>query len=281
MNVDEIKKTFRTPAADTYPELREYSRADVYEGKMGPGGLYLATQMARRLDLSPGQRVLDLGPGRGATSAFLTKRYDVSVIAVDLWINSTDLHKRFVQHGLDDRIVPLNLDITDRLPFAVDYFDAIFCMDSVHYYGTAPDFWNHLLPHLKPGGILCIGSPCFNAEFSSEMLQALPAEYDDRTDLWPKEFSRYHSPEWWRNLIQQTGHMDVRESAELEDGIIFWEDDVLYNLEQGGKAEDAERDAAQITFRQDGMPYLTHFVLCAQKRSPTNGCTGFSTRCAR
>ena len=72
-------------------------------------------------------------------------------------------------------------------------------------------------------------------------------------------------------IIQQTGYMDVKESRELEDGIVFWKDDILYNLEQGSKTEDAERDAAQITFRQEGMPYPAHFVLCAQKRSPTIG----------
>ena len=265
MNVDEIKKIFRTPAAEGYPELQNYSRTDIYEGKMGPGGLYLATQMARRLHLSEGQRVLDLGCGKGVTSAFLAKHFGISVIAVDLWISSTQLYERFQHHNIDDRIVPLNLDITNRLPFATDFFDAIFCMDSIHYYGGTQGFGDHLLPHLKSGGRLCLGSPCFNEEFSAEVSHALPYVYDDGTDLWPKEFSRYHSPAWWKTLIDQTGCMDVQESKELEDGIIFWEDDVLYNLEQDGSVEEAERDAAQITFRQEEVPYLTHFVLCAEK----------------
>ena len=93
-----------------------------------------------------------------------------------------------------------------------------------------------------------------------------PAEAEE-THLWPKEFSRYHSPAWWMNLLQQTGYMDVGECEELEDGMIFWEDDVLHNLEHGGSREDAQRDAAQITFRREGMPYLTHFVLCAEKKA--------------
>jgi len=266
MNIEEIKNIFRTPAMEDYPELQDYSRAEIYSGKMGPGGLYLAAQIARRLNLSQGQRVLDLGCGMGATSIFLAKQYGVKVVAVDLWISATKLYQQLQKHGVDDRIMPLNLDVTENLPFAEDYFDAIFCMDSVHYYGGTVSFWNHLLPHLKHGGHLGIGSPCFDQEFSRETLKALPSVYDDGPDLWPDEFSKYHSPVWWKELIQKTDGMDVIESHELEDGVIYWEDDILNNLEIGGSTEDAERDASQVTFRAQGVPYLTHFVLCAEKR---------------
>jgi len=267
MHVDEINRTFRSPAAADYPELAHYSRAEIYEGRMGPGGLYLAALMARCLHLRSGERVLDLGCGRGATSVFLARHFDVAVIALDLWITAAELYEQFRAHDVADRIVPLNLDVTSPLPFRRDYFDAIFCMDSIHYYGGSPAFWAHLLPHLKPGGRLCIGSPCFNAEFSAEALRARPDVYDDGTNLWPDEFSRYHSPGWWADLVRQTGAMDSVESNELRDGVILWEDDVLYTIEQGGPAQDSQRDAAQITFRGAGMPYLTHFVLCARKRA--------------
>lgn len=266
MNIEDIKRAFRTPVAADYPELANYSREQIYAGKMGPGGLYLAAQMSRRLHLQRGDRVLDLGCGRGATSMFLAREYGVGVIAVDLWIDATVRAKRFQEAGLAQAIVPLQLDITGKLPFALNYFDAIFCMDTVHYYGGNTDFWHHLLRHLKPGGKVCIGSPCFNHEFSAEALGRLPHVYDDGTKLWPDEFSRYHSPAWWKDLFQRTALVDVIESAELDDGIIFWEDDWLFNLEHGGKEKAALFDAAQYTFRQEGMPHVTHFILCAQKR---------------
>jgi SAM-dependent methyltransferase len=264
MNVAEIRSKFRSPRAADYPELTGYTRAEIYEGKMGPGGLYLAARMSRCLHLRGGQRVLDLGCGRGTTSAFLAKRFDVAVVAVDLWIPATQLYERFRRDRIDDRVVPLNLDVTAALPFAHDYFDAIFCMDSIHYYGGNPAFWAHLLPHLKPGGRLCLGSPCFSGEFPSGAV--LPPEYDDGTDLWPVEFSRYHSPGWWADLIRRTGAMQSVESSAIEDGIILWEDDVLQSLECGGTIETAATDAAQITFRRADLPYLTHFVLAAQKK---------------
>ncbi len=81
MNIDEIKKRFRTPEITNYLELKDYSRDAIYEGKMGPGGLYLASLMSRRLNLTPSLRVLDLGIGQGATSIFLAKNHSVTVFA--------------------------------------------------------------------------------------------------------------------------------------------------------------------------------------------------------
>ena len=135
MNIQQIRETFRTPAVSDYPELQGYSREEIYEGKMGSGGLYLAAQMARRMQLMEGQRVLDVGCGGGASSVFLAKEFGVSVVAIDLWLSAAEKHDRFQHHGVDDRVMPLNLDITGELPFADDYFDVVFCMDSVHYYG--------------------------------------------------------------------------------------------------------------------------------------------------
>jgi len=265
MDIEKIKKEFRPADITKYPEISNYSRDMIYDGKMGPGGLFLAALMARKLNLKPHMRVLDLGCGNGATSFFLARHYNVKVFAVDLWINSTDIFNRAVQRKLEDVVIPLNLDITQKLPFANNYFDAVFCMDCVHYFGGNAAFWEHFLPHLKSEGQLCIGSPCFNEEFTEENLKNLPFVYDDGTDLWLNEFSKYHSPRWWKNLLEKSGKFDVIESSETEDGIVLWEDDLLNSLENNVDVKTALTDAAQITFRQDGMPYLTHFILWAKR----------------
>ena len=265
MDIFDIKNTFRTPNAEHYPELKGYSREAIYEGKMGPGGLYLAAQMSRLLSPAKGQRILDLGCGKGATSIFLAKQFDATVFAVDLWIKAEKLHEYISKHGLENRAIPLNMDVVEPLPFASEYFDAIFCMDAVHYFGLSADFWHHLLAHLKSGGRLCIGSPCFNAEFSERALANLPEVYDDGTDLWPNEFSKYHSLGWWADLIEGTGLVKILDLKYLDDGEIYWEDDILDNLERGGDKDTALIDAAQVTFRQEGIPHLTHFVLSVEK----------------
>jgi len=250
-----------------YPELATLSEHDIYAGKMGPGGLYLAARMARELRPAARSRVLDLGCGKGATSAFLARTSGAAVFAVDLWISASELSERFARDGLTDAVIPLNLDVTKDLPFAESYFDAVFCMDSIHYYGADPGFMERLLRHLKPGGRFCIGSPCFNREFTERERAHLPAVYDDGTDLWPVEFSRYHSPAWWAALLERTELVRVVACEELPDGVVMWEDELRFNIESGAYAAgQAATDFAQYAYGYANEPYLTHFVLTAEKR---------------
>jgi predicted RNA methylase len=81
MDIETALRTFRSPDLATYPELAGYTREQIYDGTIGGGALYLAAAMARTMDLCAGQRVLDLGCGRGATSMFLAERYGARGIA--------------------------------------------------------------------------------------------------------------------------------------------------------------------------------------------------------
>lgn len=135
MDMNKVAKDYRSPDRAGYPELRGYTRDEIYDGCMGGGALYLAARMARTIRLDPGATVLDLGCGQGTTSMFLVKHLGARVIAVDLWTDATFLNREFSARGYRDRIVPLQLDVTGRLPFADEYFDAIFCMNSLSFYG--------------------------------------------------------------------------------------------------------------------------------------------------
>jgi SAM-dependent methyltransferase len=128
---------FRAPDRARYRELAEYTRDEIYGIFFGGGGLHLATHMLRTLRLKPGDIVLDLGCGKGPASIFLAKHFDVKIMAVDLWTSATFLNDKFTACGYRDRIVPLNLDATQLLPFAENYFDAIFCMNSFNFYGAS------------------------------------------------------------------------------------------------------------------------------------------------
>jgi cyclopropane fatty-acyl-phospholipid synthase-like methyltransferase len=125
------------------------------------GGLYLATEMIRTLRLQPDDIVLDLGCGKGATSLFLAKHYGVRVVALDLWTSAEYLHEKFKAQGYTDHLSAIQMDATQPLPFPENYFDAIFCMNSLNFYGGSVDFLNHLLKHLKPGKQVCIGLKSF------------------------------------------------------------------------------------------------------------------------
>ena len=69
------------------------------------------------LVLEPGTRVLDLGAGTALTSIFLTREFDVSVVAADLWVDPTENQRRVREAGVEHLVLPLRVEAHD-LPFA-------------------------------------------------------------------------------------------------------------------------------------------------------------------
>ena len=60
IEVEELLPRFPRIPMSEYPELRDYSWEDCHRGFIGSGGLFLVSEVARRLGLEPGMRVLDL-----------------------------------------------------------------------------------------------------------------------------------------------------------------------------------------------------------------------------
>ena len=87
-NIDlkELYELFPRIAMTDYPELSEYSWETCHQDSLGGGALFLASEMAQKMKLEAGMRVLDLGCGRGVSSIFLAKHYDVTVAAADKWV---------------------------------------------------------------------------------------------------------------------------------------------------------------------------------------------------
>ena len=269
----ELAANYRSPDRADYSELDGYTRDEIYEDCMGGGALYLAARMARTMHLNPGGLVLDLGCGKGSTSIFLAKHFGARVIAVDLWTDATFLDRKFSARGYRGRIVPLQLDVTARLPFADEYFDAIFCMNSLSFYGGSVGFLQHLLKHLKRGGQFAVGMETFNAEFSTEERQNPPAVFnynlpppDEQINVWEDDFSKMHSPPWWETLFRDSGLLKVESCCELEDAEVLYEDLVKYQIEHDLDPADVEISIQQIEYGRSHRPSKTLFVLAAVRR---------------
>ena len=263
---------FHAPDRSSYPELAEYTRDEIYADFFGGGGLYLAAHMTRTLRLKPGDIVLDLGCGKGPTSIFLAKRFGVKVIAVDLWTSAAFLDDKFTARGYRDRIVPLNLDVTKPLPFAENYFDAIFCLNSFNFYGGSVEFVQRLLTHLKPGGQLCVGSEVLSDEFTAGQLQHPPYVFafqlpppNEHINVFEDDFKRQHTPGWWRDLFEQAG-LNVEHCAELDDADAIYEEMVRYEYEHDLDPFDVDICLQQFEWGRTNRPRKTLFTLTASKR---------------
>lgn len=271
--IERILAGFQEPDRSQYPELQGYSRDEIYKDFFGGGGLYLAARMARTLHLQPGDRVLDLGCGKGSSSLFLAKQYGVNVIALDLWTSADFLRQKFSAEGFEDCLTPIQRDATQPLPFAINYFDAIFCMNSFSFYGGNLEFIEHLLKHLKPGGRLCIGSEVLSSEFTAEQLRNPPPVYafrlpppNEHVDVFKDDFEKQHTSGWWRDLFESSGFLQVEHCQELEDADRIYEELVRYEHEHNVDPFDVQICLDQMEWGRVHAPRKTLFVITVQKR---------------
>lgn len=163
---------------------------------MGPNCVRILDELAGKMKINQGTRILDLACGCGLTSIYLAKEYSATVYAADLWINPTDNYKRFKEFDLEDKIIPIHAE-AHELPFAELYFDAVFCIDAFHYFGAEQDYLDkHLIPLVKKGGIIAVSIPGLKKDFTSAVPEKL-------LPFWQDDIN-FYSLGWWKNLWQQS-----------------------------------------------------------------------------
>lgn len=271
---------FRYINRTSYPELKNIRPEEAYDQFIGCGGLYLVVTMIRQMKLKKGDIVLDLGCGFGPAAVYLAKNFGVTVIAVDLWHSPSKLADRIQGAVYYDKIIPLNIDITQHMAFAENYFDAVFCMNSLFLCGNNMDFLKRLLGTLKQGGSFCVGSECFSREPGFKSMEDIPEEFNFNWswDVWDSCYSKYHSLQWWYSLLKETKLLDITYCQELEDGETLWEDLALNyyryigsEILSMGSVIPQEKLVRQINYGKSNNLHLTLFVLAGLKKSITIG----------
>jgi SAM-dependent methyltransferase len=270
--IEKILASFSMPDRAKYPELDGYSEDECYKDFFGGGGLYLAVQMLRTLRLRPGDLVLDLGCGKGETSIFLAKHYQVNVVALDLWTSAEFLDEKFETQGYTDRISAIQMDATQPLPFPQNHFDAIFCMNSFNFYGGSAEYLHHLLQYLKPCGQICIGSEVLTREFTDEQIENPPYVYafrlpapNENVNVFEGDFLKQHTPGWWEQLFRTSGLLQVEYCHELEDAEVLYQELVRYEHTRQIDPFDVQICLDQLEWGQTHEPRKTLFVLTASK----------------
>ena len=227
--------------------------------------MLLVSEMARRLELKQGMRVLDLCCGTGASSIFLAKHYGVSVIALDRDVDPTENWSRIGAAGLTNAITPTNMDARNIL-LPEDYFDAVFCLNSYFYFGTDDAYLPYLIRFVRAGGRIAIASPCYAGELKPDT----PREYLYDAPGFAKSYA-VHSPLWRCEHFEKTGLVRVHICEENPKGREFWLDDVRWLVERC-HPRDMEPKMREMVLQEivmlltDQDRFVTYLTLVAEKR---------------
>jgi len=198
-------------------KTEKYDKNFLAQNMMGPNSMVILEELMCNQSLKPGMRVLDLGCGRGLTSIFLAKEYDVQVFAVDLWVSATDNLKRFNQMSLGDKIIPIHADALN-LPFADEYFDAVISVDSYHYFGNNNEYFlKYLRPLLKKNAFVAFAFPGMKCEVQHNVPEEMKPFWEEEA------LAMWHSMDWWKPKFEKSlDSLQIRELSCYEKAWSDW-----------------------------------------------------------
>ncbi|XP_031404514.1 phosphoethanolamine N-methyltransferase 1-like [Punica granatum] len=134
-----------------------------YERVFGPGfvstgGIETTKEFVEKLELKPGQKVLDVGCGIGGGDFYMSEKYEVEVLGIDLSVNMISFAlERAV--GLKCTVEFEVADCTTK-EYPENSFDVIYSRDTILHIQDKPGLFRSFFKWLKPGGKVLISDYC-------------------------------------------------------------------------------------------------------------------------
>lgn len=130
-------------------------------GFVSTGGLETTKEFVGKLDLKPGQKVLDVGCGIGGGDFYMAENFDVEVVAIDLSIN-------MISFALERAIglkCAIEFEVADctKKNYPDNEFDVIYSRDTILHIRDKPALFRSFYKWLKPGGKVLISDYCRSA----------------------------------------------------------------------------------------------------------------------
>ncbi|KAL0429554.1 UNVERIFIED_CONTAM: Phosphoethanolamine N-methyltransferase 1 [Sesamum radiatum] len=128
------------------------------EGYVSTGGIDTTKEFVAKLDLQPGQKVLDVGCGIGGGDFYMADKYDVHVVGIDLSIN-------MISFALERAIglkCAVEFEVADctKKEYPDGTFDVIYSRDTILHIQDKPALFRSFYRWLKPGGKVLISDYC-------------------------------------------------------------------------------------------------------------------------
>lgn len=143
--------------------MRQFARphgrlAGLFGALMNRGNRLINQVALDALDLSAGQRVLDVGFGGGATIEILLGKKDAGFVgALDASEDVVRRAQRRFAPWLKQGRVTITLGVAENIPWAAGEFDRALSVNSLYYWSAPAQGVRELWRVLRPGGIIALG----------------------------------------------------------------------------------------------------------------------------
>jgi len=153
------------------------------------------------LNLSPGDRVLEVASGSGGPALYLARKFKCHLTGLD--INEEGIKTANLQ-AADAKIQNANFQLADvdqRLPFDAETFDAVMCVDSMNHFRDRLSYLGEWQRVLKAGK---------RALFTDPVVMTGPVSNEELAARSSIGFFLFVPLEVTKNLIQEAGFKLVR-----------------------------------------------------------------------
>jgi len=140
------------------------------ENFVSTGGLETTAHFTSLLDLTRGQKVLDVGCGIGGSAFHIAKTYEVNVHGIDLSKNMVQIAEERCKTMTFPKDVKVTFEICDATTkeFAENSFDVIYSRDAILHIFDKLTLFRQFYKWLKPGGKVFITDYCWGSRPHSE-----------------------------------------------------------------------------------------------------------------
>ncbi|XP_062157875.1 phosphoethanolamine N-methyltransferase 2-like isoform X4 [Alnus glutinosa] len=131
------------------------------QGFVSTGGIDTTKEFVQKLELKPGQKILDVGCGIGGGDFYMAENFDVEVVGIDLSIN-------MISFALERAIglqCSVEFEVADctKKTYPEKAFDVIYSRDTILHIQDKPALFRSFYKWLKPGGKVLISDYCKSA----------------------------------------------------------------------------------------------------------------------
>lgn len=156
-----------TPSQYTVEGLEMYE-AIFGRGFLSSGGVHTTKNIVPKLNLKPGEKVLDVGSGLGGSAFYMAQHYGCHVVGVDLSSNMVRMCRDHIERlrtegvkcELTGELVADMITIHEGNIFEIALteapFDAAYSRDCIIHIGDKPTLFKRIFDFLRPGGRLLI-----------------------------------------------------------------------------------------------------------------------------